>query len=76
VPGRSPVRRADPGRDAAQREPELQGQTVVVIGGSVGIGLATARRRGTGLSLIGALTGAMPALVANLALRSRRSGST
>lgn len=27
-----------------QREPELLGQTVVVIGGSAGIGLATARR--------------------------------
>jgi len=29
---------------AAQREPELSGQTVVVIGGSAGIGLETARR--------------------------------
>jgi short-subunit dehydrogenase involved in D-alanine esterification of teichoic acids len=29
---------------AAQREPELAGQTVVVIGGSAGIGLETARR--------------------------------
>jgi NAD(P)-dependent dehydrogenase (short-subunit alcohol dehydrogenase family) len=28
----------------AQREPQLAGQTVVVIGGSAGIGLATARR--------------------------------
>ena len=28
----------------AQREPELAGQTVVVIGGSAGIGLETARR--------------------------------
>ena len=28
----------------AQREPELAGQTVVVIGGSSGIGLDTARR--------------------------------
>jgi NADP-dependent 3-hydroxy acid dehydrogenase YdfG len=27
-----------------QREPELLGQTVVVIGGSTGIGLETARR--------------------------------
>jgi NAD(P)-dependent dehydrogenase (short-subunit alcohol dehydrogenase family) len=27
-----------------QREPELRGQTVVVIGGSAGIGLETARR--------------------------------
>jgi len=30
--------------DAAQRKPELAGQTVVVIGGSAGIGLETARR--------------------------------
>jgi NAD(P)-dependent dehydrogenase (short-subunit alcohol dehydrogenase family) len=29
---------------SAQREPELAGQTVVVIGGSAGIGLETARR--------------------------------
>jgi NAD(P)-dependent dehydrogenase (short-subunit alcohol dehydrogenase family) len=29
---------------AAQREPELAGQTIVVIGGSSGIGLETARR--------------------------------
>lgn len=29
---------------ATQREPQLLGQTVVVIGGSAGIGLATARR--------------------------------
>src|SRR4051812_29139507 len=29
---------------AAQREPELAGQTVVVVGGSAGIGLETARR--------------------------------
>ena len=28
----------------AQREPELAGQSVVVIGGSAGIGLETARR--------------------------------
>lgn len=28
---------------ATQREPELAGQTVVVIGGSAGIGLETAR---------------------------------
>jgi NADP-dependent 3-hydroxy acid dehydrogenase YdfG len=28
----------------SQREPELRGQTVVVIGGSAGIGLETARR--------------------------------
>jgi len=28
----------------SQREPELLGQTVIVIGGSAGIGLETARR--------------------------------
>jgi len=27
-----------------EREPELRGQTIVVIGGSAGIGLETARR--------------------------------
>src|SRR3979409_994535 len=38
---------------AAQREPELAGQTVVVIGGSAGIGLETARRaRAEGASVI------------------------
>jgi NAD(P)-dependent dehydrogenase (short-subunit alcohol dehydrogenase family) len=41
---------------SAVREPELAGQTVVVIGGSAGIGLATARRaRGEGAEVI--LTG-------------------
>ena len=41
---------------AAQREPELAGQTVVVIGGSSGIGLETARRahaEGAGVILAG-----------------------
>jgi NAD(P)-dependent dehydrogenase (short-subunit alcohol dehydrogenase family) len=33
--------------DSSQREPELAGQTVVVIGGSAGIGLETARRART-----------------------------
>ena len=43
----------------ARREPELLGQTVVVIGGSAGIGLATARRaRAEGASVI--LTGRNP----------------
>ena len=43
----------------AQREPELAGQTVVVIGGSAGIGLETARRaRAEGADLI--LTGRNP----------------
>jgi NAD(P)-dependent dehydrogenase (short-subunit alcohol dehydrogenase family) len=42
-----------------QREPELLGQTVVVIGGSAGIGLETARRaRAEGANLI--LTGRNP----------------
>jgi NAD(P)-dependent dehydrogenase (short-subunit alcohol dehydrogenase family) len=44
---------------ATQREPELAGQTVVVIGGSAGIGLETARRaRGEGADII--LTGRNP----------------
>ena len=42
-----------------QREPELLGQTVVVIGGSAGIGLETARRaRAEGAKVI--LTGRNP----------------
>src|SRR5262247_420714 len=42
-----------------QREPELLGQTVVVIGGSAGIGLETARRaRAEGAKMI--LTGRNP----------------
>jgi NAD(P)-dependent dehydrogenase (short-subunit alcohol dehydrogenase family) len=44
---------------AAHREPELLGQTVVVIGGSAGIGLATAQRaRAEGADVI--LTGRHP----------------
>ena len=44
---------------AAQREPELRGQTVVVIGGSAGIGLETARRaRAEGADVI--ITGRNP----------------
>jgi len=46
--------------DAAPRGQELAGQTVVVIGGSAGIGLETARRaRAEGASVI--LTAATPA---------------
>jgi NADP-dependent 3-hydroxy acid dehydrogenase YdfG len=42
-----------------EREPELLGQTVVVIGGSAGIGLETARRaRAEGANVI--LTGRNP----------------
>jgi len=45
--------------DTAQRKPELAGQTVVVIGGSAGIGLETARRaRAEGANVI--LTGRKP----------------
>ncbi len=44
---------------AAPREPELRGQTVVVIGGSAGIGLETARRaRAEGADVV--LTGRNP----------------
>jgi NAD(P)-dependent dehydrogenase (short-subunit alcohol dehydrogenase family) len=44
---------------SAQREPELAGQAVVVIGGSAGIGLETARRaRAEGADVI--LTGRHP----------------
>ena len=44
---------------ATQRQPEMTGQTVVVIGGSAGIGLETARRaRAEGASVI--LTGRNP----------------
>ncbi len=47
---------ATPSRNPAQREPELLGQTVVLIGGSAGIGLETARRaRAEGAEVI--LTG-------------------
>src|SRR2546430_16150228 len=45
-----------PTASPTQREPELLGQTVVVIGGSAGIGLETARRacvEGANLILIG-----------------------
>jgi NAD(P)-dependent dehydrogenase (short-subunit alcohol dehydrogenase family) len=50
-----------------QREPELLGQTVVVIGGSSGIGLETARRaRAEGASVI--LTGRNPERLKQAAL--------
>jgi NAD(P)-dependent dehydrogenase (short-subunit alcohol dehydrogenase family) len=46
----------EPAVRPTEREPELRGQTVVVIGGSAGIGLATARRaRAEGADVI--LTG-------------------
>jgi NAD(P)-dependent dehydrogenase (short-subunit alcohol dehydrogenase family) len=48
-----------PNPGVAQREPELAGQTVVLIGGSAGIGLETARRaRAEGADVI--LTGRNP----------------
>ena len=51
----------------AQREPELAGQTVVVIGGSAGIGLETARRaRAEGADVI--LTGRNPGRLQQAAL--------
>ena len=52
---------------SAQRELELLGQTVVVIGGSAGIGLETARRaRAEGASVI--LTGRNPERLKQAAL--------
>ncbi len=49
-----------------QREPELLGQTVVVIGGSAGIGLETARRaRAEGADVI--LSGRNPERLKNAA---------
>src|SRR3979409_444976 len=60
-----------------QREPDLVGQTVVVIGGSAGIGLETARRaRAEGADVI--LTGRNPDRLEQAALelgaqRTRRS---
>ena len=50
----------------AQREPELAGQTVVVIGGSAGIGLETARRaRAEGAKVT--ITGRSPGRLAQAA---------
>ena len=52
-----------------QREPELLGQTVVVIGGSAGIGLETARRaRAEGADVI--LTGRDPDRLEDAARRA------
>jgi len=50
------------------REPELLGQTVLVIGGSAGIGFETARRaRAEGAKVI--LTGGMPSASSTLPVR-------
>ena len=58
---------AAPDLPHAQREPELLGQTVVVIGGSAGIGLETARRaRGEGAEVV--LTARDPERLARAAL--------
>ena len=55
-----------------QREPELLGQTVVVIGGSAGIGLETAQRaRAEGASVI--LTGRNPERLKASSARARRA---
>jgi NADPH:quinone reductase-like Zn-dependent oxidoreductase len=57
----------DPVVAAGQREPELLGQTVVLIGGSAGIGLETARRaRAEGADVI--LTGRNPERLQQAAL--------
>src|SRR5215470_14794285 len=59
-----------------QREPELRGQTVVVIGGSSGIGLETARRaRAEGANVI--ITGRNPERLQHAALEldARRSAT-
>src|SRR5262249_4907172 len=61
---------------STRREPELLGQTVVVIGGSAGIGLETARRaRAEGASVI--LTGRNPDRLkaAALELEAERSAA-
>src|ERR1700712_456087 len=52
---------------STSREPELRGRTVVVVGGSAGIGLETARRaRAEGAEVI--LTGRNPDRLAQAAL--------
>jgi NAD(P)-dependent dehydrogenase (short-subunit alcohol dehydrogenase family) len=57
---------------AQQREPELAGQTVVVIGGSAGIGLETARRAravGAGVILVARHADALQRAAAELGAR-------
>ena len=65
-----------PTADGSQREPELVGQTVVVIGGSAGIGLETARKaRAEGAEVV--LTGRNPDRLAQAAqeLRAQRTAA-
>jgi NAD(P)-dependent dehydrogenase (short-subunit alcohol dehydrogenase family) len=65
-----------PTADGSQREPELLGQTVVVIGGSAGIGLETARKaRAEGAEVV--LTGRNPDRLAQAAqeLRAQRTAA-
>jgi NADP-dependent 3-hydroxy acid dehydrogenase YdfG len=58
----------------ARREPELGGQTVVLIGGSAGIGLETARRaRAEGAEVI--LTGRNPDRLKQAALQVGAQGT-
>jgi NAD(P)-dependent dehydrogenase (short-subunit alcohol dehydrogenase family) len=62
-----PIGDATPATPVSPREPELAGQTVVVIGGSAGIGLETARRaRAEGAGVI--LTGRNPERLRQAAL--------
>ena len=57
---------------STEREPELRGQTVVVIGGSAGLGLETARRaRVEGADVI--LTGRNPDRLKAGGKRARRA---
>ena len=61
---------------AAQREPELLGQTVLVIDGSLGIGLETARRaRAEGADVIITGRNVEPIRSANPALLLAWAGS-
>ncbi len=66
---------SSPGSTPSRREPELAGQTVVVIGGSAGIGFETARRaRAEGAEII--LTGRNPDRLKDAALELGAKSST
>jgi NAD(P)-dependent dehydrogenase (short-subunit alcohol dehydrogenase family) len=57
---------------STQREPELLGQTVVVIGGSAGVGFETARRaRAEGAAVI--LAARNPERLKQASARARRA---